>query len=46
MSKREKDIYIMGENKDEDLESILSFDSEMSSAYSKNDNSSLDSDTE
>ena len=35
MSKREKDIYHMGGNKEDDLESILSFDSEMSSVYSE-----------
>ena len=40
MSEREKDIYPMGRNKEEDLESILSFDSEISSVYSENDNSS------
>ena len=34
------------ENKEDDLESVLSFDSEMSSDYSENDNSSSESDTE
>ena len=45
MSKREKNIYHMGENKKDDLKNILSFDSEMSSVYSENDNSFLTSDT-
>ena len=36
----------MGENKEDDLESIISFDSEMSSVYSENDNSSSESDIE
>ena len=43
--KRRKRHLLWGENKEEDLESILSFDSEMSSVYSENDNSSLESDT-
>ena len=43
--KKEKKIFIiLGENK-EDLESILSFDSEISNVYSKKDNSSLESDS-
>ena len=46
VKKRKKTFILWGENKDEDLESILSFDSEMSSVYSKNDNSSSKSDTE
>ena len=46
MSKRVKEIYYMGRNKEDDLESILSFDSEMSSVYNENDNSSSTSDTE
>ena len=46
MSKREKTIIIWGENKEDDIESILSFDSEMSSVYSETDNSSSESDTE
>ena len=40
MSKRENTFIIWGENKEDDIESILSFDSEMSSVYSENDNSS------
>ena len=41
MSKREKKTFITwGENKEDDLESLLSFDSKMSSVYSENDNSS------
>ena len=44
--KEKKTFILWGENKEEDLESIVSFDSEMSSVYSKNDNSSSDSDTE
>ena len=36
---------IWGENKEDDLESIISFDSEMSSVYSENDNGSSDGDT-
>ena len=45
--KRRKRHLSYGEkNKEEDLESIISFDSEMSSVYSENDNSSLESDTE
>ena len=44
---KEKNTFIIWEeNKEEDLESILSFDIEMSSVYSKNDNSSSESDTE
>ena len=44
---KEKNTFILwGENKDEDLESILSFDSEMSNVYSENDNSSSENDTE
>ena len=38
--KRKKTFIIWEENKEDDLESILSFDSEMSSVYSENDNSS------
>ena len=34
----QKEKKIWGENKEEDLESILSFDSEMSSVYNENDN--------
>ena len=37
---RKKTFIIWGENKEDDLENILSFDSEMSSFYSENDNSS------
>ena len=44
--KEKKTFILCGENKEEDLESILSFDSEMSSVYSENDNSSSESDTE
>ena len=44
MSKRENDIYHMGENKEDDLESILSFDSEMNSIYSEKNNNSSKSD--
>ena len=40
MSKEKKTFIIWGENKEDDLESILSFDSEMSSVYSENYNSS------
>ena len=40
VKKRKKTFILWGENKDEDLESILSFDSEMNSVYSKKDNSS------
>ena len=44
MSKGEKDIlYYGGENEEEDLESILSFNSKMSNVYSENDNSSSES---
>ena len=43
MSKREKTIYHMRRAQGK---SILSFDSEMSSVYSENDNSYLESDTE
>ena len=39
-------FIIWGENKEDDLESILSFDSEMSSVYCENDYSSLENDTE
>ena len=39
-------FILWGENKEEDLESILSFYSEMSSVYSENDNNSSGSDTE
>ena len=46
MSKREKTFIIWGENKEVDLESIPSFDNEMSSVYSENDNSSSESDSE
>ena len=47
MSKGEKKHLSNGEkNKEDDLESILSFDSEMSSVYSENVNSSSESDTE
>ena len=46
MSERKKKHVIWGENKEDDLENILSFDSEMSSIYSVNDNSSSKSDTE
>ena len=47
MSKKKKKTFIIrGENKEDDLENILSFDSEMSSVYSENDNSSSESDTE
>ena len=46
MSKGEKTFILWGENKEEYLESILSFDSEMSSVHSENDNSSSGSDTE
>ena len=46
MSKGDKKTFILwGENIEEDLESILSFDSEMSSIYSENDNNSSRSDT-
>ena len=45
VKKRKKTFIIWGENK-EDLKSILSFDSEMSSVYSENDNSSSESDTD
>ena len=38
--KRKKTFILRGENKEEDLESILSFGSEMSSVYSENDNNS------
>ena len=44
--KEKKRFIIWRENKEDDLESILSFYSEMSSIYSKNDNSSSESDTE
>ena len=44
--KEKKTFIIWGENKEDDLESILSFDSEMSSIYSENDNSSSESDSE
>ena len=37
--KDKKAFIIWGENKEDDLESILSFDSEMSRVYSENDNS-------
>ena len=41
---KEKMTFIFWEEyKEEDLESILSFDSEISSVYSENDNSSLES---
>ena len=44
--KKEKMTFILwGEIKEEDLESILSFYSEMSSVYSENDSSSSGSDT-
>ena len=46
MSKRENTFILWGENKDEDLESIISFDSEMSNVYSENDNSFSENDTE
>ena len=46
MSKREKDFYLMEENKKDDLKRILSFDSEMSNVYSENDNSSSESNIE
>ena len=47
MSKKEKKTFIIWvENKEDDLESIISFDSEMSSVYSENDNSSSESDIE
>ena len=39
-------LYYGGENKEEDLESIISFYSEISSVYSKNDNSYSKSDIE
>ena len=39
-------LIIWGRNKKGDLESIISFDSEMGSVYSENDISSSDSDTE
>ena len=46
-NKKEKKTFIIWvENKEDDLESILSFDSEMSSIYSENDNSSSESDLE
>ena len=45
MSKEKKTFIIWGENKEDDLESILSFDSEMSSVYSENYNSSSTSNT-
>ena len=44
--KEKKTFIICGENKEDDLESILSFYSEISSVYSENDNSSPESDTE
>ena len=44
--KEKKTFIIWGENKEDDLESILSFDSEMSNVYSENDNSSSKSDIE
>ena len=44
--KEKKTFILWGENEEEDLESILSFDSEMSSVYSENDNSSSESDIE
>ena len=43
--KEKKTFILWGENKEEDFESILSFDSEMSSVYNENDNNSLESDT-
>ena len=46
MSKREKKTFIIwGKNKEDDLESVLSFDSEMSRVYNENNNSSSTSDT-
>ena len=44
--KEQKTFIIWGENKEDDLESILSFDNKMSSVYSANNNSSLESHTE
>ena len=44
--KEKKTFIIWGENKEVDLESIPSFDNEMSSVYSENDNSSSESDSE
>ena len=43
--KEGKAFILWEENEEEDLESILSFDSEMSSVYSENDHSSSESDT-
>ena len=43
--KKKKTFIIWGKNKEDYLESILSFDSEMNSVYSKIDNSSSKSDT-
>ena len=43
--KKRNTFIIWGENKEDDLESILSFDSEISSVYSENDNSPSQSDT-
>ena len=44
--KEKKTFIIWGENKENDLESILSFDSEIISVYNENDNSSSGSDLE
>ena len=45
VKKKKKTFIIWGENKEDDLESILSFDSKMSSIYSENDNNTSESDT-
>ena len=44
--KKEKTFIIWGENKKDGLENIISFDSEISSVCSENDNNSSESDIE
>ena len=43
--KKKNTFIIWGENKEDDLESILSFGSEISSVYSENDDNSSQSDS-
>ena len=43
--KEKKTFFVWGENKEGDLERIISFDSEMSSVYSENDIGFSDGDT-